>query len=206
MDLNSINANINRLLTNIWAIITFLKEFAVDGAKDVSITYVNADGSESVKTFPNVAKQIASLENWKTTFLNNHAINDGSLGCTHFNIVTKFTNASGAGYIHIKLPIKVGTDVDMFHINLRGHAYGQASVLDAQFIGYSYGERGLTSVGVRGVDSPTVYTSSDGYVTCRVSLTSIYYTTAVVDSVYVGNGRAFNKGDITVEINNTATI
>ena len=56
MDLNSINANINRLLTNIWAVISFLKEFAVDGAKDVSITYINADGSESVKTFPNIAK------------------------------------------------------------------------------------------------------------------------------------------------------
>jgi hypothetical protein len=56
MDLNSINANINRLLTNIWAVISFLKEFAVDGAKDVSITYINADGSESIKTFPNIAK------------------------------------------------------------------------------------------------------------------------------------------------------
>jgi len=60
MDLNSINANINRLLTNIWAVISFLKEFAVDGAKDVSITYINADGSESVKTFPNIAKMVAS--------------------------------------------------------------------------------------------------------------------------------------------------
>jgi len=56
MDLNSINANINRLLTNIWAVISFLKEFAVDGAKDVSITYINADGSESVKTMPNISK------------------------------------------------------------------------------------------------------------------------------------------------------
>lgn len=56
MDLNSINANINRLLTNIWAVISFFKEFAVDGAKDVSITYINADGSESVKTFPNISK------------------------------------------------------------------------------------------------------------------------------------------------------
>ena len=56
MDLNSINANINRLLTNIWAVISFLKEFAVDGAKNVSITYINADGSESVKTMPNISK------------------------------------------------------------------------------------------------------------------------------------------------------
>lgn len=65
MDLNSINANINRLLTNIWAVISFFKEFAVDGAKDVSITYINADGSESVKTFKNIAKLISELETWK---------------------------------------------------------------------------------------------------------------------------------------------
>jgi len=71
MDLNSINANINRLLTNIWAVISFLKEFAVDGAKDVSITYINADGSESVKTFPNIAKQIDGLESWKLNFITN---------------------------------------------------------------------------------------------------------------------------------------
>jgi len=65
MDLNSINANINRLLTNIWAVISFLKEFTVDGAKDVSITYINVDGSESVKTFPNVSKM------WETFNITN---------------------------------------------------------------------------------------------------------------------------------------
>lgn len=70
MDLNSINANVNRLLTNIVALISFLKEFAVDEAKDVSVTYVNADGSESVKTFPNVAKQRENLEE-VNTFLEN---------------------------------------------------------------------------------------------------------------------------------------
>lgn len=61
MDLNRLNANVNRLLTNIWAVISFLREFAVDDAKDVSITYVNADGSESVKTFPNIAKMSDTL-------------------------------------------------------------------------------------------------------------------------------------------------
>jgi nickel-dependent lactate racemase len=206
MDLNLLNANVGRLLTNIWAVISFLREFAVDGAKDVSITYINADGSESVKTFPNIAKQIDSLEIWKNEFMSKHSINDGNIGCTHFNIATKFTSSSGAGYVHIKLPIRVNTDVDMFNIALRGHSYGQSSVLDAKFVGYSYGEKGLIGVGVRGVDSPTVYTSSDGYVVCRVSLYSIYYTTAVVDSIFVGNGRAFNKGDITVEINTSTNI
>jgi len=56
MDLNAINTNVNRLLSNIWAIIAFLSAFTVGSAADVTITYLNADGSESVRTFPNVAK------------------------------------------------------------------------------------------------------------------------------------------------------
>jgi len=56
-----LSANIERLLTNIWAIISFLREFAVDNTKDVSITYINADGSESVKTFPNIARMVDTL-------------------------------------------------------------------------------------------------------------------------------------------------
>jgi len=63
MDLNLLSANVNRLLTNIWAVIAFLKEFAVDPAKDVSISYLNADGSVSVNTFPNIAKMQASQSN-----------------------------------------------------------------------------------------------------------------------------------------------
>lgn len=65
MDLNLLNANVNRLLTNIWNVISFLKEFTVDGAKDVSITYLNANGTESTNTFPNIAKQLAGLDSWK---------------------------------------------------------------------------------------------------------------------------------------------
>ena len=68
MDLNAINLNVNRLLSNIWAVITFLKEFSVDEAKDVSITYINSDGSESVKTFSNIAKMVQNLEEWKNSF------------------------------------------------------------------------------------------------------------------------------------------
>ncbi len=92
MDLNSINANVNRLLTNIWAIITFLKEFAVDGAKDVSITYVNADGSESVKTFPNISKQlqISSSCHFKATGVHNG--NNEHYTELNQNTPLKFTN------------------------------------------------------------------------------------------------------------------
>ena len=69
MDIKSINANVNRLLSNIWSIITFLKEFTVDDAKDVSITFLNENGTESIKTFPNIEKQKNIFDSWK----NNHS-------------------------------------------------------------------------------------------------------------------------------------
>lgn len=91
MDLNSINANVNRLLSNIWAIISFFKEFAVDSAKDVSITYLNADGSESTKTFPNVAKivQACNLKN-----------DNGKLKDLNGNSLT-LTNSLDTNYIKV---------------------------------------------------------------------------------------------------------
>ena len=56
---------INILITNAGNILKFLKEFTVDSAKDVSITYINADGSESVSTFSNIAKQLITFDGWK---------------------------------------------------------------------------------------------------------------------------------------------
>ena len=58
MNLVQINENINRLLANIWAILGFFKEYLVDPANDVSMTFINADGTETTRTFPNIAKQI----------------------------------------------------------------------------------------------------------------------------------------------------
>ncbi len=58
MDLNALNQNTNRLIQNTTRVISFLKEFTVDDAKDVSMTYVNEDGSESTKSFSNIAKMV----------------------------------------------------------------------------------------------------------------------------------------------------
>jgi len=60
MDLNALNQSVLRLIENGTKIISFLKDFTVGSAKDVSITYINADGSESVSTFPNIAKIVQS--------------------------------------------------------------------------------------------------------------------------------------------------
>ncbi len=58
MNLAELSIQVNRLLANIWAIIAFFKEYLVDPAKDVSITFRNADNTETVNTFPNIAKQV----------------------------------------------------------------------------------------------------------------------------------------------------
>jgi len=60
MDLNQINQNVLNLIKNATNTFSFLKDFTVGSAKNVSMTYVNADGSESVKTFPNIAKMVAT--------------------------------------------------------------------------------------------------------------------------------------------------
>jgi len=68
---------IERLLVNTANYFSFLKEFTVGDAKDVSITHLEADGSESVKTFPNIAKFTASVagsiraESSKTIYVDN---------------------------------------------------------------------------------------------------------------------------------------
>jgi len=69
MDLNALNQSVLRLIENGTKIISFLKDFTVGSAKDVSITYINADGSTSVSTFPNIAKQYATFESWKSSVI-----------------------------------------------------------------------------------------------------------------------------------------
>lgn len=62
MDLNSINQSVLRLINNSTNIISFLKDFTTGGAKDVSISYIEADGNTTNKTFPNIAKFTGSVE------------------------------------------------------------------------------------------------------------------------------------------------
>jgi len=107
MDLNLISANVNRLLTNIWAVISFLREFAVDGAKDVSITYINSDGSESVKTFPNIAKMVSTYnitnDNGKIRDMNGIILTD-STRMTTFIVQGDITisGVTAGSYVDVK--------------------------------------------------------------------------------------------------------
>ena len=133
MDLNSINTNINRLLTNIWNVISFLKEYTVDESKDVSITHVDPDGSEVTKTFPNITKQIEinklSIHDlmFKLSYVdqaNGNDDNNGSTTDTAFRSLQKAFNTiptGGHGIIYILGVYDLGTSQEYtkFNKNIR---------------------------------------------------------------------------------------
>ena len=66
MDFNLLNTTVTRLLSNIWNVIVFLKEYSLGPSGDVTYTYHNADGTDTTATFPNIAKQVAEGNIWKT--------------------------------------------------------------------------------------------------------------------------------------------
>lgn len=87
MDLNNINQNVLNLIKNGTNIISFLKEFTTGSAKDVSIQQIEADGSTTTKSFPNIAKFTGNVESTikhelsKTVYVdenNGDDSNDGS--------------------------------------------------------------------------------------------------------------------------------
>lgn len=95
MDLNALNQSVLNLIKNGTNIISFLKDFTVGSAKDVSITYINADGSESVKSFPNIAKMVAIINGTKDElpFINlirNPHINQKDADGNYINIPCSF--------------------------------------------------------------------------------------------------------------------
>ena len=111
MNLDLINANVTRLLRNIGNVISFLKEYTVDESKDVSITHIGDDGSEITRTFPNITKQINSLNARssmvRTVYVDQANGNDDNTGFTRATAFQSLQKAfstipiGGQGHIHI---------------------------------------------------------------------------------------------------------
>jgi len=156
MDLNSINQNVLRLINNSSKIISFLPEYAVDGAKDVSITYENADGTESTKTYPNIAKQVSQISSavpnaMSKTFyvdtVNGSDSNDGSSnhpfasiqkaidstpisGFANINIVSDYTGTFSSSFKTIKITISSGKTWTIPKNNVCGISGSNVSILN----------------------------------------------------------------------------
>ena len=183
MDLNGINANVNRLLTNIWNIVTFLKEFAVDGAKDVSITYINADGSESVKSFPNIAKIIGNMDVWKAN-AGLEIANHRSLG--RFEVAGLNNNR----FFHVKT--NANHNAMMFYFKIVGYLYTRGAI--DSFVGaYLYtdasGNRVLLhkSIGNFMQGAVDVYRNADGLLCLKIDTGSTGYNNAFVNILFWSN-------------------
>lgn len=187
MNLNEINANVNRLLQNIWAVITFLKEFCVDNAKDVSITYINADGSESVKTFPNIAKMNEEFKSYLTNnIIPSLRIGNGGVGTRRLNV-----------YSYAELGIKrtggtyIVTDIHKeenrtFCFHIQGQMLHASLALNCMIVGYMYSENGLVHVNST-QSQVTAYINKDGFVTLKINCEP-YWGSFTIDNIRVGNG------------------
>ncbi len=198
MDLNSINANINRLLTNIWAIISFFKEFIVDGAKDVSFTYINSDGSESVKTFPNISKMHDTFKSWLSDGVPWLRIGNGDRGTRTLNVKQWF---QGGANTTTDDRIYIVTDIEQsqsrtFCYRLTGHLLNSDLAIDCVIVGYMYGSNGLVRVNAS-QSQVSAYVNADGFVTFKID-GDPYYATLTIDNIRDGNGGFCDVTDIVV--------
>lgn len=196
MNLNELNANVNRLLQNIWAVITFLKEFCVDGAKDVSITYINNDGSESIKTFPNVAKMQSQVNDWLSNNIPRITIGDNRVGTRKLNIFQYFEGGLVTkGNTHLVTDIKK-EEYRTFCFHIQGQMLNEPLALNCMIAGYMYGTNGLSSINST-QPQVSAYINKSGFVTLKIT-SNPYYGSFTVDSIIVGNGGHCNISKVQV--------
>lgn len=130
--------------------------------------------------------------------------NNGS--CVVSNgIATFFTNTGDNNYMHIKLPYKIDTHNEMYHIKATGYRYGASKVIDITWVGYCYknGSALLSTSNTNSGDSEfniTQYVGSDNHIYLRFQGTtgSNYYQSFRIDSMNVGNGSVLTEGDIQI--------
>ena len=120
-------------------------------------------------------------------------------------IATFFTNTGDNNYIHIKLPYRIDTHNEMYHIKATGYRYGASKVIDITWVGYCYknGNALLSTSNTNSGDSEfniTQYVGSDKHIYLRFRGTtgSNYYQSFRVDSMNVGNGSVLTEGDIQI--------
>lgn len=110
-------------------------------------------------------------------------------------------------YLHLKVPVNINVDSEMLWFHLTGYAFGSAKMIDETIVGYSYAvSKTLLNNNAAGNFSPTLYTDASGNVVIRLLFPSIYYTTLKIDTMRVGNGRLFNKGDLVARLSLSANV
>ena len=113
---------------------------------------------------------------------------------------------NGNVYLHLKIPLNINTTSEMFWFHMTGYAFGAAKMIDELIVGYCYvPSKAVINNSASGNFAPTVYVDASGNVVLRLLFSSIYYTTLKIDTMRVGNGRLFEKGDLIARLSLNAT-
>lgn len=103
-------------------------------------------------------------------------------------------------YVHFKLPLNIYVNNRMFWLRIRGYNYGGAKAVDETIVGYCKASTTrIEGIATKGNFSPAVYVNDNNDVMVRLYFPYIYYTTMVVDSMWVSTGAEagmFKRGDI----------
>jgi hypothetical protein len=126
-----------------------------------------------------------------------------SRGTLSSQVASYFTNQATSDYIHIRLPFDPTQAANMFHIKVTGYAYGGSTkVIDITYVGYAYTGTGTIInteiLNPNGGHAPAIYQGSDNNVYLRFRPSTTYYLSFRADSMYVGNGRIIEPGEVTV--------
>ena len=125
-------------------------------------------------------------------------------GTVTYQVASFFTNENtSTKYVHIRTPFNPSLHSHMFHFKVTGYAYGASTkVVDLTYVGYVYQPTTSLSntavMSVNGAHDGAIYRGSDGYVYLRFKPSSLYFLSFRVDSMYVGNGRVVEPGEVTV--------
>jgi hypothetical protein len=138
-------------------------------------------------------------------------------GTISFNLLNYFTQEASSHddgtYIHIRTPFRPDDESRMFHFTVSGYAYNSENIhkiIDLKFAGYAK-DGSVTRADVwdatmafglaNGYFQPAVYKGSDGHVWLRFWVKDKYFMTYRVDSMFVGNGRVVQAGELSQQTN-----
>jgi hypothetical protein len=143
--------------------------------------------------------------------VNGTFIEGSGQGTISHGVASFFNGPENDDYIHIRLPFNPTQSSDMFHIRVTGHAYrAPVKVVDITFVGYVYEATGTIKAeeiyNVNGGHEPAIYLGDDDHAYLRIRPGDNYYLTLRVDSMYVGNGRILQPGDVTIELSPELTL
>ncbi|MCB2254673.1 hypothetical protein [Pseudomonas chlororaphis] len=110
-------------------------------------------------------------------------------------------------FMHLKLPMNINVNDQMFWFNIRGYSYGSATIVDETIVGYCYSpQRAVLNKAVFGNMSPEIYTDTKGNVVIRLKFPNIYVTTVRIDTMQVGVGALIPVGSIKSKLSLTEKV